>query len=196
MCSLRFVVAPALAAAFLASCSFEGAKGDPPPDAEAQPDAAVDAPAVDSPPRVVCPTDFKQIGLSSYKLVDELLLWNNAISRCRDFEHAHLVTFETLAEVAAVTDGLPLTLPAWSAIAQASNSLTSGAGWTNRIGPVQTPVPLSFPWRTGEPNDGGGPGNLVEENRENFAELQPEAKFDDAPDDRTSRALCECTPTP
>ena len=179
----------------LSACSFERPAPDiVSPDASVL-DASSDGPTADS-PLLGCDVDFKKIGNSSYKFVDELLLWNSAFLRCLDFQNGHLVTFETLAEVDAVVSGLPLALPAWSAIAQASNSPTSGAGWTNRIGPVQTPAPQPFPWRTGEPNDGAGPGNLVEQDRENFAELQPEAKFDDAPDTRTSRALCECTPTP
>lgn len=189
------LVVSALAALTLGACSFDGARGSQqgvPADSGA--DAAPDA-AVDAGPRVTCDVSFKQIGLSRYRFVDELLLWNNAISRCRDFENAHLVTFETLAEITAVKDGLPLTMPVWSAIAQLTSSANPRVGWTNRIGAVQTPAPQPFPWRGTEPNDGGGAGNMNETNLENFAELHPEGMFDDGPDTRLSRVLCECTPT-
>lgn len=198
MHSVRGVVAPALVAAvLLSSCSFEGAKGTQQPDGEAQPDGAMpDGPMADAPPRVVCDADFKKIGASSYKFVDEMKDWNNAISRCRDFQNAHLVTFETVAEVGEVKTGLPLTTSVWSAIFQPPGAQMPSLGWFNQIGPIRSAAPQPFPWRGTEPNDGGGSGNTVELNREDFAELQQEGLFDDAPDTRLSRVLCECTPTP
>jgi hypothetical protein len=193
----RFVVsAAALAALAFGACSFDGSRDAPPAEADASPDALLpDGPLPDAAPRVTCDASFTKIGLSHYRVVDELLTWNNAISRCRDFQGAHLVTFETLPEITAVTTLPGIVLPAWTAIAQLLGSANPSAGWTNRIGPVQSPAPQPFPWRVTEPNDGGATGNTDEADNENFAELHAGGMFDDAPEGRLSRALCECTPT-
>lgn len=193
---LRLVVASALTAALLGACSFEGAKGSRPADAEEEPDAAVDAAAPDAAPQVVCDASFQRIGASTYKFVDELKDWNGAVSRCRDFQGAHLVTFETLAEVADVKTGLPLTTSVWSSIYQPAGAQTPSGGWVNQLGPMKTAVPQPFPWRPTEPNDGYGPTNTEERGLEDYAELQREGLFDDAASTRLSRVLCECTPSP
>jgi hypothetical protein len=193
----RFVETAALVALALGACSFDGSRGTEEGDAASTGDAGLDAPAINDSagPRILC-DGFQQIGASHYRAVDEMLSWNNAISRCRDFEGAHLVTFETNLEVTTVAAALQLTSPVWSAIAQRISSTSPSEGWTNRIGPVQTPVPQPFLWRGTEPNDGGGNNNQAELDVENFAELHPGAMFDDAPETRLSRPLCECTISP
>jgi hypothetical protein len=175
MQSFRFVVARLLAAAFLAACSFDGALG-------------VDA------PRVVC-DGFQRIGSSAYLLVEQPRNWEAAKAHCGALPDAHLVTFETVDEVAAVKMGLPLTTSAWSGIYQPRGSPLPRLGWVNQLGSTETAVPEPFPWKDNEPNDSGTPGSPLEQDRENYAELQAAGQFDDAPAGRRSRPLCECTPT-
>jgi hypothetical protein len=178
----------------LGGCGFDGSSARLAPDGAVEPDAApVDAPPLDGRPSVsACAGGFKVIGASSYLLVPAISLsWDQAFSHCRTLG-AHLVTFETAAEVAAVTTGLPLAVSAWTGVLQTRDAPTPYQGWFNRIGGTITTIPIGFPWRAGEPNDFVPP----ETNDENFGELLPSGTFDDAPQGRLCRVLCECALTP
>jgi hypothetical protein len=195
---VRGWVVTAIAVAVVGGCSFEGAAGrEPVPDeADAMIDAGVDsAPVgVDAGPMlppITC-EGFTPIAGSHYRLLSELVTVEVARQRCDALPGAHLATFETLAEPAAVVTGLLLTAPAWTGVEQVVNAgqRQPGDDWYNRVGTVRTPIPLGFPWRQGEPNDFTSPEN----GQEDFAELHPPGVFDDGGGGRSSRPLCECVP--
>jgi hypothetical protein len=179
-------------------CGFEGSAGRTmAPDAmdalPADPEVGVDAGPL--PPSVTC-EGFTPIAGSFYRLLDGTVPWETALLRCAALPGAHLVTFETIAEPAAVVTGLGLTgaTPAWTGVEQRVNLGQSGPAddWYNRVGTVRVPIPVGFPWRGGEPNDFTAP----EDRQEDFAELHSPGVFDDAGGGRLSRPLCECVPQP
>lgn len=188
------MAAVAGAAGCLFGCSFDGSAGRTlDPESDAAPDSSVSVDGGPSAPPVTC-EGFKQIGTSYYKLFPELFTWEQALARCAALPGAHLATFETIEEPAAVVVGLPVNAPTWTGVEQRVNLGSSGVGedWYNRVGTIRLPIPLAFPWRPGEPNDLGPPEN----DQEDFGELYAPGVFDDAPGNRPSRALCECVISP
>lgn len=190
------VVAMAMAATSGASgCGFDGGKGRAmEPDGgiiDEAPDVGVDAPML---PVITC-EGFLLIAGSHYKLLPDPANRADAKTRCAALTGGRLATFETVTEPNLVATGVGLTnaTPAWTGVEQRPMQ-ASGAGdnWFNVIGDDATPIPVSFPWRVDEPNDFDPP----EDNEENFGELHMPGVFDDAPADRMSRPLCECTLRP
>lgn len=175
-----------------AGCSFA-----PPPLGDEPSDAAVDA-MPDSVPdariRVSACANFEVVGDSSYLLLPGTIVlnWVDAFQHCPMLDGAHLATFETREESAKVLVGLPLTSAAWTGVAQINNATTANEGWFNRIGSTTTPIPSSFPWGAGEPND----YSLPENNEENAAELRADGNFNDRPLTHMNRVLCECQLAP
>ncbi len=152
------------------------------------------APVDAAPPAAACP-GFTAVGDSSYLVLDEMLAWNDALARCQAYPGAHLVTFETAEEVAAVASALALPGPVWTGIEQ-TVTLASGFdlddGWFNEIGRRYTEVPAGFPWAPGEPSDGVQP--KPETGLEDCAELRADGTFNDAIREHPNRVLCECEP--
>lgn len=179
-----------------AGCGFDGAAGRAliPDESDAAVDAAPDV-GVDAGPTLPAITceGFTRLGGSYYRSLPELTTWSVALARCAELPGSHLATFETVAEPALVAAEATLMLPAWSAVEQRPGP-GDGAddAWYNRVDTIRTPIPIAFPWRTGEPNDFTQPEN----GQEDFGELHTPGVFDDAPDARSSRPLCECVPRP
>jgi Lectin C-type domain len=180
-----------LLVALVAGCSFSGASGtaveDLPPDA-----GDVDAGAVsviDAAPNVCAA--FKAIGTGRYLLSDTTMTWDQANDFCKGMPKTQLVSFETLEEITAVVQDMPIAADAWTGVIQKQPTTGISRNWINSL--ASTPIPAGFPWEPGEPNDGGG--WFPSENRaEDVAELHATGRFNDQFRTDKNRALCECRP--
>ena len=165
--------------ALLAGCAFERPR---------VPDGGTD----DSPDPVTC-EGFTQVGSSHYlPQFQRLVTWEEAVKLCEAFPGSHLVTFETLDEITEVAQGIEIQLSVWTGVVQLATAATPTEGWVNELELSQTPVPSSFPWDIGAPND----YDLTEDSQENYAQLRPEGTFGDQGRGELARALCECTVSP
>jgi Lectin C-type domain len=170
-------------------CSFDGVSGTS-IDGGLVPDGATDAAGgVEPPAPATRCTGFVAIAGSHYQLSTQTRSWSAAQAACATETWKHLATFETLAEIQAVVSGVPLTAEVWTGVIQKRPANRSSMNWIN-AGEL-APLPASFPWDGGEPNDGGGifPS---ENGSEDTAELRPNARFNDERNDRLNLALCEC----
>lgn len=181
-----------------AGCGFEGHDGDvgePDPMGGDVADPGQD-PKPDVPKPVACP-GFTKVGASYYAISQTKVTRTEAVTYCSQrpsVTTAHLVTFEALAEIGPVKDAFAAQLaggPAWTGVAQIkSGRARTNESWMNLV--AGKPIPASFPWLDGEPNDGSGFYN--ENGQEDYAELRASGEFDDGPSARQNYALCECEP--
>jgi hypothetical protein len=187
----RIWIVALLGGASMVGCAFGGASGSP--DEEPEPGQQMPDAGAGGTPAKAC-AEFIEIEGSRYSVLPVTLPWSEARERCKQIPRAHLATFESAEEAGRVASGIPVGVDVWTAVVQSPTFYGFGgqtSGWANlKPDDEREDLPDSFPWRSGEPND----GNSVpfEDNAENHGVLRPDGLFDDANRGGAKPPLCEC----